>query len=663
MTRMAITLKAFAIFGTAWTLPALASSVNVVPDTGIAVVGIASGAIANVAANDTVGGEGAVPGRSGNATLSQVGTWPSGIQLNPSTGAVGVMANVAMGTYSFQYQLCDKASPTTCAVGTDTVTVIAAVVAAPEAGSAIVGTASTAIGNIIANDLVAGKVPTLGASGNATVATNGIWPAGFSLNKSTGAITVTNTVSTGSYELPYELCNKATPRACSTATDNIIVLAGFPEVQASLQYVYGDIEFDWARDGVYCAACNDGLSNSQVNWTDQHNNLWVNGINFRTGLFSPGNGQETLVDDTAFFWKTWGNGPEWAFSTPVAGQPPISQLVYSRYLPGFPATAQYAGAAFATVVDGPSGPAWQVNFFPEAISPGNNTVLPQASQCNADQVSLAVFKKLSDPQEMFIEPVSTASGTKPQPTPFGSFASGLAERWIACTHQLTFQGNVTLEGHSAFEQVFWYDSDSNIVQQLTFDPTTKARAVLFKAPDFPDSLGRAKYVLMDLAQDENGNSTIQLYLQNGTATNGAPAFQLINTLRSPDPTQPYMYDPKAFIHCTPQCRTFIVMSLSSTRNSQQTETDANGLGVANIDPATPFFEVLASSAKTQRFDPEYFITAFGPAVYYNRANVRTKTQPFQNLGIYFIDMQLGMPRGNCVGSSADGGLTSTWPNC
>jgi hypothetical protein len=654
------------------------TSVVANPDTGTAVAGAASTPIRNVAANDTINGVQARLKTSPNATVAQVGTWPAGIVLNTSTGAVTTTTAVAAGIYELEYQLCNLAAPPTCSPSTSspapniTLTVDPAIALATNAGSAVVGVGSTAIGNVLANETISGVQATLGASGNATIVEAGpAWPAGISLNTATGAVTTTNAVAAGSYNLQYTLCDKNTPPDCTNGTLNVTVTQPFTEVLAS-QYAVGDIEFDWARDGLYCATCNFGMSNSQVNWTDRNNNLWVSGINHVTGAWTPISGQETLVDNAApmsFFWQDWGNGPEWAFSTPVPGQNPISQLVYTGYASGQQPVWEYAGAAFATLT---AASTWSTAFLPKDYYPVLfNTVLPLASQCPSDPVAQSVFENLATPTVMYTEAVSsTVSG--PTATPFGYFANGIGERFVPCandtnnpaegTRWLTFQGDVTI-GTNTLQQVFWYDMDTQAVQQLTFDPTTKQRAVLFKAPDFPDSSGNAQYVLMTLAADME----IQIYVQNGNYPNGAPLMQLVNTIYSPDPVEPYMFDPKAFINCTaahPQCQTYVVMGLSEVANSQQTESQPNGLGVTSINPATPMFEVLAtaqSSPPTQRLDPKFFITSqYGPLVYYAKMNALTLTQPYAELGIYYINMQLGAPSGPCVGSSAEEGLNPTW---
>ena len=92
-------------------------------------------------------------------------------------------------------------------------------------------------------------------------------------------------------------------------------------------------------------------------------------------------------------------------------------------------------------------------------------------------------------------------------------------------------------------------------------------------------------------------------------------------------------------------------------------TVPNGVAVTNINPAQPLFKILVPQSATptiQRMDLEYYITASGPYLYFNRNTVSSATTQFQQHGSYYIDMQLGAPSGPCVGSSAEGGMM---PGC
>jgi hypothetical protein len=415
----------------------------------------------------------------------------------------------------------------------------------------------------------------------------------------------------------------------------------YPEVNVT-SVAFTDIEFDSARDGVYCASCNFGEGNSRFNWTDKTGKLWLGHVNWRTGAFIPRSGKAELVDTNAAYWRDFGNGAEWAFSQQG------SQLVYTRFVPGMPQVPTNAGAALATMVAGK----WTAGFLPGAIGSDGITgpvhsALPEASQAGSDPVALVMYNNYAVPLQMFWEQCSL-SGVSPNLTPFGSYSDGISVRWVPQTHQLLFIGFVTnpADGQT-YQQVFWYDTDTNAVAQLTSDPTDKNDAFLFQAPDFSDN-----YIFLT----RSGETEVDIYEQTNSPGVGPPTFQQINQITSTDPTEPLIASAEPFINCTPQCVTYVLMALTGT---QKVGTALpNGLAVATINPAQPKFTVLASaySPAAQRTDPEYFITSKGPFVYYGRVLPATLKSPTKIEGTYYIDMQLGAPTGPCVGSSAEGGL-------
>ena len=124
---------------------------------------------------------------------------------------------------------------------------------------------------------------------------------------------------------------------------------------------------------------------------------------------------------------------------------------------------------------------------------------------------------------------------------------------------------------------------------------------MFLAPDFPDPVtGNATYILMTVAADMQ----IEVFQQMGTNANGSPIMTLVNTIYSPDPAEPYMFDPKAFVNCTPQCVTYVVMGLGTVAESQQTETEPNGLGVTTL-----LLTVPVSVATLHQFGAVLLLTA------------------------------------------------------
>ncbi|TXH50469.1 MAG: hypothetical protein E6Q87_03000, partial [Cellvibrionales bacterium] len=111
------------------TTPPVAVGANAIvttPDSGT-VGGVAGGTVeANIVGDDTIGGNTATLGGSGNATVKQdpgSPAWPAYIQLNTTTGAVTVDPASPAGTYPVQYELCEVANPTNCKTETVTVTI------------------------------------------------------------------------------------------------------------------------------------------------------------------------------------------------------------------------------------------------------------------------------------------------------------------------------------------------------------------------------------------------------------------------------------------------------------------------------------------------------------------------------------------------------------
>jgi hypothetical protein len=518
-------------------------------------------------------------------------------------------------------------------------------------------------------DLVNTAPVVLGTSPNAilNIAPGSSWPSGFSLDPVAGAINSSPSVPIGTYSLPYQLCDLNSPPDCATSVATVAITAPYTEVLAT-STAMGDVEFDWGRDGVHCASCNFGDSNDRANWTDRSGNIWIAHLNPATGLFvSPGANDE-LADTTAYFWNTWGNGPEWAFST-QNGQV-VSQLVYSRWQPGQPAQPQpgpgFAGAAYTTQTAynafGQSN--WAPKFLPGAIgkgngSPGtNNSNLPEASQCNSDALSLVMFKNSASPIQDFTESVTSAPGTTPLlvPIPANVVSNGIGERFVPCTQQVTFQAQAPYgTSGQTVQQVFWYNIATGVVDQITTDPTSKYSAFMFKAPDFGDN-----YILFTLAN----HTTIQVFEQTGTNGDGSPQFTLVNSIVSPDPNEIYLNTMEPFINCTQQtCTTYAYTTLCKTSTCANGITEPNGFAVVALSPATPMFNILVQAASfpaRQRLDPEYYITPNGPLLYYNRIVPESGSTRYNNEGEYFINMQLGIPSGACVGSSAEGGLA---PGC
>lgn len=101
---------------------------------------------------------------------------------------------------------------------------VAPIVPNDDSGTATSGVANASvITDITDNDTLNGQPAQAGPGGNAIISENGTWPAGFSLDPNTGAVSVDATVPAGAYTMDYELCEAGSPTNCETATITITV--------------------------------------------------------------------------------------------------------------------------------------------------------------------------------------------------------------------------------------------------------------------------------------------------------------------------------------------------------------------------------------------------------------------------------------------------------
>jgi hypothetical protein len=175
-------------------------------------------AINNVVSNDSINGALAVIGT--NATISAV-SFPSGISLNTTTGAISVTPGTPAGAYPVTYSLCDLATPANCVDQIDTVFVTPSIDPDYESGTVTSALGGVAINNVVSNDSINGVSAVIGT--NATISAVS-FPSGISLNTTTGAISVTPGTPAGAYPVTYSLCDLATPANCVDQIDTVFVI-------------------------------------------------------------------------------------------------------------------------------------------------------------------------------------------------------------------------------------------------------------------------------------------------------------------------------------------------------------------------------------------------------------------------------------------------------
>ena len=219
-----------------------ASSISVGPESVAAVNG-ASGAasVTNVLGGDLIN---SAPATTTNAILSVApgSTIPAGLIFDPATGNVGVAAGTPAGTYSFDYQICERLNPTNCQTSTLEVTVAASsVTTTPNTVDAVNGSAGAA--NILSAFTGASVNGLAATPANAilAVAPGSALPAGLTFDPATGIVGVSPATPAGTYSFIVLVCERLNPTNCVTSTVSVTVSNPGPVAAAdSVTTVKGD---------------------------------------------------------------------------------------------------------------------------------------------------------------------------------------------------------------------------------------------------------------------------------------------------------------------------------------------------------------------------------------------------------------------------------------
>lgn len=370
-----------------------------------------------------------------------------------------------------------------------------------------------------------------------------------------------------------------------------------------------DLEFDWGRDGVYCSTCNDGDGNNRLTFTDKDQNLWVAHVDPATGDFIPSNGQGELVDIDSAFAKDFGNGPEWMFGT--GG----SQIVYTKYSPFLPQSFITGSYALAQRING----VWKAGIQPSGFgkyAPLGMLDLDEPEPRVTYQTTGAVYWRVA--------------GDNASESTLELENSGYLRRWVPGTHQLIINtlAPPSEEDGIAYQQIFLYDTDTDELEQLTFDPVHKTDVFMWQAPDYNN-----EYLFLT-TYDET-NLAIYRKVDDGT---GQDHWAIERLVEMPG-FAPYIWSPEPMVY---QGSSYIILQLSAS-DSQLDFSTPTQLAMLGLNPENPSFKMLTNDVSTRRIrsDPEYYVTEDGPYVYYNRYIPPHDDFPGGYDGVWKVDTGLG----------------------
>jgi gliding motility-associated-like protein len=264
------------------TINVTAAVIDAVADVNAAPINGTNGGAAgiNVLANDTLNGTAVNPA---DVVLTSI---PNGPLTVNTDGTVTVAPNTAAGIYTVDYTICEKLNPTNCDTATVSVTVqapggapILVVYAENDAANNINGlNGATNILNVLSNDLLGTNQISLAQVNLATLSADA---TGNLILNADGSIDVKSGTPAGTYSLVYEICEKASPSNCDSATVTVSVYRESVSIVKSA--VFNDENGDgYAQIGetisYHFAVANTGsVSLSNVSVTDNLQGLVMTG--------------------------------------------------------------------------------------------------------------------------------------------------------------------------------------------------------------------------------------------------------------------------------------------------------------------------------------------------------------------------------------------------
>jgi hypothetical protein len=341
------------------------------------------------------------------------------------------------------------------------------------------------------------------------------------------------------------------------------------ETLVSAQYDLLDPEYDQAT--------------SRLVWVDSSGNLWLASLDGE-GMFQPPDGKGTLIDPDAMAvidLRVTANGPEWIQTDQGA------KVIYTKFRAGLPHTPRNARIALAEPVT-PEASAWSVEILntpgprmaPYASKdPGDPTPRYKCVDPFRNHYSVELYNPESELRLPLIE------------------QSSLGVRFVPDSEALVYAAPAPPD---TIRQVFWYDHDTDVVEQLTFDPTQKPRASvwIWQAPEF-----NGDYVFLVLVTAGDSN-VMDIYRGLGTPRVWTKVHTIQTPLGNIGSPEPFVFAGHSYI------------SFQLTAGGDEWPAS---IWVAGIDPEENLVRRISDDTLFRwRTDPEVFITSDGPYVYYNR---------------------------------------------
>ncbi|MBC8041856.1 MAG: T9SS type A sorting domain-containing protein [Rhizobacter sp.] len=307
---------------------------------------------------------------------------------------------------------------------------------------------------------------------------------------------------------------------------------------------------------------------NRVSWQSLSDTLWLAKIDPKTGELIPKSGKGIYVDRQLLPIPETFNGPEWMQS--VSG----GQLVYTTNRNSI---AQLA-VATETATD-----VWGTQI----IAGTEGRLNPRATKYPASLVPAVHYLRRNGESILWSPAGSTAIQED-------SALQTTDAHWVndePDAFTLIIRSN---------DQVGYYDTQTKLTTQLTFDNTKKERPYMWKAPEYGN----------DLVFFARADTLLQLYRKDAVSGVWTKFYEFTSPLIS-DANYTYIASPEPFVFNGKSYVCFMI-----TKTNLETDNNPAQIWIAGIDPDAPFFRRVSDDTPLVRTDPEPFITDSTVFVFY-----------------------------------------------
>ena len=408
-----------------------------------------------------------------------------------------------------------------------------------------------------------------------------------------------------------------------------------------------------------------GATDGMMAFIDGDMRLWESYVdtngNFYTNKNGVASGQQVFLDACASPSPQFGNGVEWMQDANGI------YLIYTKFvtpdcvptnIQGYPTTTK--GISFptwATVANATIGLATYANgVWGTPVSlPGSSQFIEPVGNVNPLQTDVpAVFRYeyQSTNQTLYYQGVNDAAPTAVRGPQFKSFqspgpaptsTSSGTERYVPGMNALVYTAETTDADGTAEREAWMYDLTTKTYTQLTSDVNSggndkgdKSAIFMWQAPEFNND-----YVFFAESKVVIGNHTtynINFYHnQFVTADNKNEWVRVYQITKGNSPTDapPYIWSPEPFVF---NGKSYVFFE-RCTSDPTDLHVATHIYLVSMDDTVNTELSDPTLTVQPVRMDPEVFITAQGPYIYYNEYNVKSAAPT----GVWRSNTNLGAP--------------------